>query len=54
MTPRELYLIDEQTGKVLKRWPVGDMPEGKVQALERRILSELGEGVLLRDSAFDR
>ena len=51
--PRELYLIDERTGKVVRRWRVEGMPEGKVQALERQIRSLLGEEMLLRDSAFD-
>lgn len=53
MPRRFLYLIVEETGKVVQRWPVDGMNVLQITQLERQILSECGDGVLLRDSLFD-
>lgn len=54
MAQREIYVLDEGTGKVLDRFPVDGWPETKILALERRILSQVGEDVVVRDSRLDR
>ncbi|WP_333840532.1 hypothetical protein [Novosphingobium sp.] len=53
MKRRNLYLLDEQTGRVIRHWPIDGMDALQVTELERKILIDCGEGVLLRDSAFD-
>jgi len=50
---RYLYLLDEETGKEVQRWPVDGLNVPQVYALERQILANCGEGVVLRDSLFD-
>jgi hypothetical protein len=51
--PRELYLVDERTQRVTKRWPVEGLSEVAITKLEREILAQMGEDVVLRDSKFD-
>ena len=53
MATRYLYLLDEETGKEVQRWPVDGLNVPQIYALERKILSDCGEGVVLRDSLFD-
>lgn len=50
---REHYLFDEVHQRVLNRWPIEGWSEAQIQKLEREILSQLGENVVLRDSKFD-
>jgi hypothetical protein len=50
MANRELILMEEEDGKVLRRFPVGDLNEGQIIALERRLRAQSGEGVLIRDT----
>lgn len=54
MAKRYLYLVDESTGKQIGKWPVEGMGATAIMELERKILAECGEGVVLRDSRFDR
>lgn len=54
MAKRYLYLVEEETGAQLGRWPIDGMGATSIMELERKILAECGEGVVLRDSQFDR
>lgn len=48
---RELILIEEDGGKVLRRIPVSELTEAEVNQLERLLLARSGEGVVIRDTA---
>lgn len=50
MANRELILIEEDDGKELRRFPVDDLNEAEIIALERRLRAQSGEGVLVRDT----
>lgn len=54
MPARYLYLVDEDTGAEIRRWPLEDLDALQVLQRERRILAECSDGVVLRDSAFNR
>jgi hypothetical protein len=53
MAARELYLVNETTGRVTVRWLVEGMSETEIARLERDIRAKAGEDVVLRDSKFD-
>lgn len=54
MVKRYLYLVDEESGAQVGRWPIDGMGATAIMELERKILAECGEGVVLRDSKFNR
>lgn len=51
---RYLYLVEEATGAEVGRWQIDRMGATAIMELERKILAKCGEGVVLRDSQFDR
>jgi len=54
MAKRYLYLVDEETGTQVGRWPIDGMGATAIIELERKILAECGDCVVLRDSQLDR
>lgn len=53
MTQREIYIVDEETGKVLERFAVRGWNETQIREVENRIRARSAEGVLIRDTIFD-
>lgn len=51
---RELILMEEDGGKVLRRIPVSELTEAEVNQHERLLLARSGDGVVIRDTAANR
>ncbi len=52
---RHIYVVDQQSGKVLDRFDVSGWNETQIRELENRIRARSAEdGVFIRDTSLDR